>query len=287
MKDGLTGGKLGSAIAVGALVVSAAAAHAACEPDKVAERYPGYAGKVVKAAASPTYRPFTYVKEDNFEEMTGLEVELIESIMECAGVELEWVTGKWSALLPTVFSGASDIMVGNVSFRPDRAEQGDFVTFMRNGQSVVVPKGNPNSVADADDLCGLTAAQSIGGSSALAMEEISKECVAAGSAAIEILPAEDQEAAFRQLDVGRVDAVMDGAAAVAARLNSETGGNFEVAFTVISDILAGVVTRNDNDEMLNILADGMQSMKESGELGALFDKYGMNRDLITEVEIRK
>ena len=44
---------------------------AECEPEKVAEKYPQFAGKVVKIAASPAQPPFAYSNPDNQEELAG------------------------------------------------------------------------------------------------------------------------------------------------------------------------------------------------------------------------
>ncbi len=261
---------------------------AACAPDKISEKYPGYAGKAVIVAVTPMTPPFTYANPDNLDEIIGLEIELMEGVMACAGLEIEWLIGKWSGILPTVFSGASDVMVGNVVYREDRAEQGDFVVFMRARQTVVVKKGNPRGIVGPDSLCGLKAAQTIGASSAFAMQAYSDKCVAGGKPAIEILMAEDQESSFRQLSVDRVDMVLDGAVGAAERLKSPAGQmNFEAAFSFTSDDIAGAITRNDNDEMLQILADGMTAMKEDGRIDELFDKYEIDREQFFPIQILK
>jgi len=117
--------------AVALLLFATAQADAACAPDKVSEKYPRYAGKAVVVAVTPMTPPFAYTNPDNLDEIIGLEVELMEGVMACAGLEIEWLIGKWSGILPTVFSGASDLMIGNVVYSEDRAKQGDFVVFIR------------------------------------------------------------------------------------------------------------------------------------------------------------
>jgi polar amino acid transport system substrate-binding protein len=271
-----------------AFLFATAQSHATCEPDKVSEKYPGYAGKAVVVAVTPMTPPFAFTNPDNLDEIIGLEVELMEGVMACAGLEIEWLIGKWSGILPTVFSGASDLMIGNVVYSEDRAEQGDFVVFIRNSQTVVARKGNPRSIVGLDSLCGLKAAQTIGAASALAMQAYSDKCVATGKPAIDILMAENQESAFRQLLVNRVDMVMEGAEGAARRIKSPTGqNNFEAVFSLTADAMAGAITRNDNDEMLQILADGMTAMKEDGRIDELFDKYQIDREQFSPIQILK
>jgi polar amino acid transport system substrate-binding protein len=179
-------------------------------------------------------------------------------------------------------------MIGNVVYSEDRAKQGDFVMFIRNSQTVVVRKGNPRRIVGLDSLCGLQAAQTIGAASALAMQDYSDKCVAAGKPAIDILMAENQESAFRQLFANRVDMVMEGAEGATRRIKSPSGqNNLEAAFSVTADAMAGAITRNDNDEMLQILADGMTAMKEDGRLDELFDKYEIDREQFSPIQILK
>ena len=263
---------------------SANAQTPVCEPEKAAQKYPAYAGKVVKVAATPTYPPFTYTDSVDPRKLVGLEIELIEGVLNCAGLKYEYLLGAWGGLLPTLFSGASDVMVGNVNYRADRAEKADFVVFMRNGTSVIVPKGNPKKVTDVDGLCGVTGSANVGGSSALEIDRLSKACVAKGKPAINYLASPDQEAAYRQLLNGRIDFVMDGASSAAVR--QAVAPDFNIAFTMVTENVAGPVVLKGNATMLNAIANGLKVMEQNGKLKALMVKYGMTEDLLVPVAIR-
>lgn len=263
---------------------NASAQTAACEPEKVAQKYASYAGKVVKVAATPTYPPFTYTDPADPKKLVGLEAELIEGALNCAGLKYEYLLGAWGGLLPTLFSGASDVMVGNVNYRADRAEKADFVVFMRNGTSVITPKGNPKKIANSDALCGTTGSANVGGSSALEIERLSKVCTEKGKPAINYMASPDQEAAYRQLLNGRIDFVMDGASSAAVR--QATAPDFTIAFTMVTDNVAGPVVLKGNATMLKVVADGLKAMEQNGQLKALMVKYGMTEDLLVPVAVR-
>lgn len=277
-------GLIGAILPVAFLLSITTAAAQTCEPGKVAQKYPEYASKTVKVAATPTYPPFTYSDPKDPRKMTGLEVEIIESVLTCAGLKFEYVMGPWTGLLPTLFSGATDVMVGNVNYRADRAEKADFVVFMRAGTSALVQKGNPKKIKDADGLCGTAGSANMGGSSALETERLSKVCVDKSKPAINFQPSVDQEAAYRQLLNGRVDFVMDGAASAATRL--ATTPEFDVAFTLTTDNLAGPVVAKGNKTMLQVVLDGLKIMEQSGDLKKLMEKYGMSEPLLVPVAIR-
>ena len=217
--------------------------------------------------------------------MTGLEVEMVEKAMACAGLRFEYVKGAWSGLLPAVLSGAADVMIGAVNYRPDRAERADFILFMRAGQSVVVAPGNPKHIASMDTLCGTIGSSVMGGSPAQAVESQSLACTRAGKPPIDFRPSVASDASYRQLVNGRVDFVMDDAAAVASRVTREAG--LEVAYTMTTDILSGMVVSKGNSEMLRIVADGLSVQREDGPLAGLARKYGLPPETMIPIEIRR
>jgi hypothetical protein len=71
----------------------------------VANKYPEYATKIVKDAATPTYPPFNYSDPKDQRRLIGPEVEIIDSVMSCAGLKYEYVLGAWPGLLPSISFG--------------------------------------------------------------------------------------------------------------------------------------------------------------------------------------
>ena len=257
------------------------AAQAACEPDKVAQKYPTYANTVVQIGAQPSYPPFTYSDPDDLNNLAGMEVEIIENVMQCAGLKFRYIKGVQSGLYPALFSGNLDVMIGNIFFQPSRAERASFVLYMINTKSLVVRKGNPKGIKSEEDMCGHIASGSFTGSSAAAVLDISNACINAGKEGITWIPAADQEPANRSLINGRIDMVLDGTATSVLRVNSAFGReNLEIAFTRESDIMSGVMIPNGNEEMLAIVRDGLRYLQASGELTEFMKKYGVESDMI-------
>lgn len=256
-----------------------------CEPDKVAQKYPTYAGKIVKIGVSPNQPPYSFADPSNPELMVGVEAEMIEEALTCAGLKFEYVKGAWSGVLAALMSGSADVMIGNVNYRPDRAERANFILYMRAGQSVVVQKGNPKKITDVASLCGATGSATLGSSSALQIERQSKICVDNGKPAINFLPAADGNAAYRQLANARIDFEVDDALSAAARALKET--EFEVSYTVVTDFLSGFVVTKSNAVMLQIVADGMKVQERDGKVRALATKYGIPAELLIPVEARR
>jgi polar amino acid transport system substrate-binding protein len=258
---------------------------AQCEPGKAAEKYPGYAGKVVKIAASPAQPPFAYSDPNDLEHMTGLEVEMIENAMACAGLKYEFFKGAWSALLPALYANQADVMIGAVNYRPERAARADFIIYMRAGQSIVTRPGVATRFDGMASLCGHTGSSNANGAPAQAIQAQSKLCVQQGKPPIDFLPAVDTDAAYRQLMNGRVEFVMDDAVAAAARVQKVK--DFSIAYTETSSILSGLAVSKGNKEMLRIVTDGLKVQEQNGTLAGLMKKYGIAPSLTVPVEARE
>lgn len=267
-------------------VLAAASAQAKCEPERAKERYPKASASVVKIAATTTTLPFSYSDPADLTRLTGIEVEMVEAALRCAGLKYDFVKGPFSTLIQTVMSGATDAMIGNVNYRPERAEKVDFIVYMRSGQSVIVRKGNPKGLRSLDDLCGAVASSTVGGVSAAEVERQSAGCVSRGKPAINYVAAVDQEAAVRQLVNGRIDFVMDGSISAKMRAESREGESLELGFTILTDLVIGVVVRKDNEEVRNAVLAGIKELEADGRLKALIDKYRLS-EFAVPVELRR
>ena len=266
-------------------VASALAADEQCKPDKVATKYPAYADKVVKIAASPTQPPYASTDPKDPNRLTGLEVDLIEGAMKCAGLKYEFVKGAWAGLLQAMFSGSADVMIGQVNWRKDRAEKVDFVLYDRAGGTVVVQKGNPKKIAGVASLCGATGSATVGGSSALLIDKQSKACVAQGKPAIDFQPATDADSAYRQVEGGRNDFAMDDAGSAAVRIVNDPG--LELGFTITTDLVGGFAIAKGNPQMLKAVSEGLEVQEKNGTLAALMKKYGLDPALLIPIEVRQ
>ena len=73
-------------VVAGAFVVGVAgAAQAACEPDKVATKYPGLAGKTLKVGLDPTLPPVMYRDPNNPSKIIGQDPDMSMKISSRSG----------------------------------------------------------------------------------------------------------------------------------------------------------------------------------------------------------
>jgi len=268
-----------------ALPTAALAQSPVCAPENSARNFPTYANRAVKIGVNPTYPPFTYNDPTDMNKMSGLDVEIVEEALKCAGLKFEYVRGQTTGLYPALFTGSLDLMLGNIFIRPDRTDKAGFVLYMTNGQSLVVKRGNPKKIVSVDAMCGLIATGLYVGSSAMVIQDISKKCVEKAMPPINYVAAADQEQAFRSLGNDRTDMVMDGSASAALRVRSSEGQNLQIAFTLNTNVKSGIIAPKGNAEMMKAIGDGMKMLQQSGKLAAIMTKYGLEPSWLIDIEV--
>ncbi len=116
-------------------------------------------GKLI-VATEGNWMPWTYVDETGT--LTGFDVELSRLIAGKLGVEADFQTAEWSALLAGMDGGRFDIVCNGVDYTPERAEKYDFSDpYVFTEIALVVRKDNED-IHTFEDLAGKTAVNSPG-----------------------------------------------------------------------------------------------------------------------------
>src|SRR5712671_5643680 len=124
----------------------ARADDAACEPAKLATKYPGLAGKTIKIGQDGESVPFSMRDPKDFSKLVGLDADLAQATFACIGVPMQYVIGTWSGLIPAAMSGQIDVMWDTLLYTPERAKKLDFVNYMTAATGMLVAKGNPQNI---------------------------------------------------------------------------------------------------------------------------------------------
>lgn len=263
-------------------------AVAACEPQRVAQKYPKWAGKIVTVATSPIQRPYSFTDPTNPTRLVGFEVEVNERVFACAGLKFEYIiTDQWSGLLAGVASGRAAAAISAVNYNPDRASRVDYVTYYNVMLSAIVASGNPKRVKSLDDLCGLTSGYRAGSSSSVVVDRQQLQCEKLGKPRIVTVPAQNTESEYRGVENGRIDVFLDDAVASSFRRAQFTDPKFELAFRMTDRVTpVGVVVTKGDETLARMYSDGLKELEVSGELAAIFKKYAVDPQLITPIAIR-
>lgn len=257
-----------------------------CEPEKVAEKYPAVAGKKLKIGADPGTQPFVYRDPNDFNKVTGFDVEMADAVFKCAGLEYEHFLGAWSGLVPAVMAGQIDVMWDALYYLPERAKKLDFVSYMQAGIGVLTEPGNPKGLKVLDDLCGVTVAVLLGTVEEATVKGQDEKCKAANKKAIELSVGPDVAAALRLLLNKRVDAfVID--LGLSQGIVKEHPNDVTFAFKHLTGLTQAVAVPNDSEDLLRAIYDGMRVAQANRTQAALSKKYGIDPELQLPTQILK
>lgn len=256
-----------------------------CEPDKVAAKYPGLAGKTVKLATDAESPPYSFRDPKDFNNIVGIDVDMARAATKCIGVPMTINTGAWSGLLPSVIAGQNDMMWDDLYYTAERAKQVDYVVYMTAGTGGLVKKGNPKHITSFEDICGHPATAGLGTVEEAALRDQSKKCTAEGKQEITILTYPDIPSGTRLIQNDRAD-VMCTDLALVDQLAHDNPTLYERGIKVISDFNIGVAIKKDNQDLVKAILDAMKALQAEGTQKTVFQKYSVDTSLIIPVALR-
>jgi len=272
-------------LVAGVIVLAAAGpARAACEPDKVATKYPALAGKTLKVGLDPTLPPVMYRDPKDPSKIIGQDPDMIDAAMKCLGLKYELVGLDFGTLVPTLQAGQIQLIWSNIYYTPERAKAADFVAYATTGTAGIVKKGNPKNIKSLADTCGTRAAPILGTIEDAAFKEQSGKCVAAGKPPVEITPYPNAPATSRAIENDRADVSMYDLVLVDQVVKTNPD-KFERAFSFRTNIRIGVAVKKGNEDLLAAVKDAVQALQDNGTQKALLQKNGMDPSLAVPAEI--
>lgn len=271
---------------IGAAVLTSTApafAQAKCEPNAVAKKYPSLVGKTIRVAQDGQSPPYSFRPQTNLEDLIGLDADLVRATFACLGLPVEFKTGQWSGMLPSVIAGQADLMWNNLYYTPARAQQVDFVTYLLAATGGMVRKDNPKHIHALADTCGVRAAAGLGTVEEASLRDTSEKCVAAGKQPIQIFTYQDKPSGARLLQNDRVDLMMTDSGVV-GQLVSLNPNDFERAFTIKTDFKIGPGINKSMPDLVQAVADTVKLLQANGTMQDLLKKYGFDLSLMLPVE---
>jgi polar amino acid transport system substrate-binding protein len=279
--------RLHHAIAACALALffagSSAYAAPACEPDKLAAKYPKLAGKKLIIGQDGESAPFSHRDPKDFNHLIGLDADLVRATFACVGVPIEFKTGAWSGLIPAAMSGQIDVMWDTLLYTPERAKRMDFVAYMNSATAIIVPKGNPKKIKAVSDMCGLTGTANLGTTQEAMLREGSAKCTAEGKKPIEIVTSTDMPASLRLVQNSRADASLTNK--FVGDIAASSTPTIEVAAGIVTGARIAVGTAKGNDDLVKAIFDALTVLRANGEMKKIYEANKVDYDLVTDPEI--
>lgn len=229
--------------------------------------------KELSIGADLNYPPYDYYVDGK---PTGFDPSLLALLAKRMNVELTFSDTRFASLLLGLKSNRFDLASAGMYVTPERAQQINFLPYMKTGVSLVVLKGSANQPLTPEELCGLRVSSIQGAAWIPKLTEFSKTgCVDKGKAPIKLSEFPSSAEAVQTLFAKTAD-VQTEDAAVAAVAVKNTAGRIEISSKeILYPVVGGYGLRKDNEVLLTAMTKALQDIKDSGEYAALLKEYNL------------
>lgn len=217
--------------------------------------------------------PAAFVKSDGVTP-TGFEYDLMLALGETMGVKTEIKNFKFTTIFAAMESGQCDAVMSQASKNPDRLKLYDFVDYRQQASGILVPKGNPQGIHTYDDISGKRVAVLLGSANERRLKEANDRLAAAGKPPMIIATYQNNAIAFRELDLGRVDAFASGSLVLSYFMH-ESGGKFEIGGLPIKPATLGIVISKSQPEKTAAIRAAFAEIVANGKAQKIVDDWGV------------
>ena len=154
------------------------------------------------------------------------------------------------------------------------------MTEFRDGTSIMVPTGNPNSIAGLEDLCGRTVVVTSGSTQVDLANTQSTACTDGGDDAIDLLEVPDDPDAMLAMNSGRADAYLVNTLAGSYAANTSDNADVELIDGVYDQVFAGFVFPKDSSVLRDAVLAAMQSLIDDGTYAEVMSSYGLENNMV-------
>lgn len=226
-------------------------------------------GKLTYGTAA-TFAPFEYQEGDK---LVGFDIEMGAALAAKLGLEPNILNMEFKGLIPALQGGRIDIINSAMYINPERATQVEFIPYLKIGNEIVVPKGNPKKIMSRDDLCGMTIAVTLGGIQEKYARQDADKCAKAGKGEVTVMTlptAQDSALTVRQ---GRADAFFNSTPGAIKQV-TELPDVFQITGkTFEANTQIGIAVRKGDAEMKAMVEKGLKELVGDGTFDKLLDKY--------------
>lgn len=218
-----------------------------------------------------SFAPFEFQKDGT---LTGFDIDMIGLLSKKLSLTAKPLNMEFKGLIPALQGSRIDLINSAMYIKPERAEQVDFVPYLKIGNQVIVAAGNPAKITGRDDsLCGKKIAVTLGAIEEIFAREDDKRCLAAGKpgVAISTFPtAQDSVLSLRQ---GRADAVFDSTPGAVELIDKVPGVFQTVGPEFEANTRIGMAVRKGDTAMKAALEAALAEIVADGSYKQLIAKW--------------
>jgi polar amino acid transport system substrate-binding protein len=273
---------LAAVVAAGfsAPIPASAAAPAACAA--LQAKFPDWKGKTLVNAINPHTPGYEAIDPKDPNKYVGFDIDLGEEIGECLGFKLTYKAVTFAALLTTLQSGQADIVISDIYATEERAKAGDFITYSKVFDGVLVAKGNPKKITGINtSLCGTAAAENTGYVEVPLIEAMAPECKKEGKAEPTIQLYDNNANCIQAILAGRADTYINDVNTVDNAVKAYPD-KLEKAVAVTIPYQVGIAVPKDKPKFREAVHAAMMEIYKSGDQATLLKKWNLDPNNLME-----
>lgn len=216
--------------------------------------------------------PAAYIGKDG-STPEGFEVDLMKAIGAELGVQTVITNYKLAGILGALDSNKCDAVMATMGVSPERLKKYNYVEYMQGASGLLVPRGNPLKLDTFEALSGRRVAVLLGSSNERRLKEASEQLVKDGKPPINILTYATYAVAFKELEIGRVDAFVS-ATLTRSYYLARSGGQFEIGGTPVPPNPYGIMLPKWETEKAFAIRDAWRAILADGTVQKTVAKWG-------------
>jgi polar amino acid transport system substrate-binding protein len=231
-------------------------------------------GKLTWGAAA-TFPPFESMADGK---AVGFDIDMMDAITAKMKVQSAMTGMEFKGLIPALLGGRIDAIVSGMYINPERSQVVDFVPYLRVGNQVLVPKGNPLHIAGTQDFCGHRVAVPVGTVYEKEAMALSADCQAKGKPAMTLLSLTSTAVGALALKEGRADAIIASTPTDAALIKESPDAFETTGPTFENNTLLGIGIGKDKPALKEAVDAAFKAIVTDGVITDLIKKYGLPPD---------
>jgi polar amino acid transport system substrate-binding protein len=236
-------------------------------------------GKIL-IGTDASYAPNEFLDTDG-KTVVGWDVELFNAVAAKLGLETEWQSATFDAIIPGVQSGKYEMGISSFTINDERKQQVNMVSYFSAGTQWGTKTGNPTGV-QPDNACGKKVA--VQTNTVQDTEDLPKRdeaCTAAGNPAITVDRYQRQDQATAAVVSGKDDAMLADSPVLAYAVK-QTNGQLELLGDIYDAAPYGYVIQKEQTEYAQAVADAVAALIGDGTYKTVLEKWGVEAGAITD-----
>lgn len=225
---------------------------------------------VLRIGVDAGFPPFSF--RDKSGNLTGYDLDLSAVLCKKLGVESKLIDTQWSGIIPSLYTGHFDAIMGGISYTKDRAEKVAFtIPYAEASQALLVRSSE--KIQSVDDMSDKVLGVKLASPGEVVSKRIDASLrTARGKGFSAVKTYDDFSAAYLALAQGTVDGVFNSVASMSVVLRDRPGA-FRMIKGVGADSWCGIALRKQDTDLVAYLDEQLMEVRKNGKIYELQEKW--------------